>query len=97
MQHQQVTITISRRIIGSDEEDEGKVIWTNTLAHYSTYSKDDVLPAVRDIAVVISNAETSKYQAVRKKYVQSKYMEVSVRPELKSPTLLTIAQASKET
>ncbi|XP_032681818.1 G2/mitotic-specific cyclin-B-like [Odontomachus brunneus] len=81
-------------IIGNDEQDEGKIIWTNTLAHYSTYSKDDVLPAVRDIAVIITNAETSKYQAVRKKYVHSKYFEISVRPELKSPTLLAIAKAN---
>ncbi|XP_011155100.1 G2/mitotic-specific cyclin-B [Harpegnathos saltator] len=84
-------------IIGNDEEDEGKVIWTNTLVHYTTYSKDEVLPVVRDIAVIITNAEKSKHQAVRKKYVHSKYMEISVRPELKSPTLLAVAQASKET
>lgn len=86
-------MTVSYRIIGNDEQDEGKMIWTNTLAHYSTYSKDDVLPAVYDIAVIITNAETSKYQAVRKKYVHPKYMEISVRPELKSPTFLAIAKA----
>lgn len=83
-------------IIGNDEEDEGKVIWTDTLAHYSTYSKDDVLPAVYDIAAIIVNAENSKYQAVRKKYVHVKYMKISIRPELKSPIMLAIAARNNE-
>lgn len=83
-------------IIGNDEEDEGKVIWTDTLTYYSTYSKDDVLPAVHDIAAIIVNAEDSKYQAVRKKYVHVKHMKISIRPELKSPVLLSIATRSNE-
>lgn len=85
------------RIIGNDTEDKGKAIWTDTLAYYSTYSKDDVLPAVCDIAAIIVNAENSKYQAVRKKYVHVKHMKISIRPELKSPTLLAIAAKSNAT
>ncbi|KAL6440919.1 hypothetical protein ACFW04_003371 [Cataglyphis niger] len=84
-------------IIGNDEEDESKEIWTDTLVYYSTYSKDDVLPVVRDIAAMIINSETSKYQAVRKKYVHVKHMKISVRPELKSPIMLAIAARSNET
>ncbi|KYM76472.1 PREDICTED: G2/mitotic-specific cyclin-B [Atta cephalotes] len=83
-------------IIGNDEEDEGKVIWSDTLAYYSTYSKDDVLPAVYDIAAIITNAENSKYQAVRKKYVHVKHMKISIRPELKSPIMLSIAGKSNK-
>lgn len=56
-----------------------------------------MLPAVRDIAAMIINAETSKYQAVRKKYVHVKHMKISVRPELKSPIMLAIATRSNET
>ena len=84
------------RIIGNDEDDEGKVIWSDTLAYYSTYSKDDVLPAVHDIAAIITNAENSKYQAVRKKYVHVKHMKISIRPELKSPIMLSIAGKSNK-
>ncbi|KAG5336151.1 CCNB protein, partial [Acromyrmex heyeri] len=83
-------------IIGNDEDDEGKVIWSDTLAYYSTYSKDDVLPAVHDIAAIITNAENSKYQAVRKKYVHVKHMKISIRPELKSPIMLSIAGKSNK-
>jgi len=56
-----------------------------------------VLPAVYDIAAMIVNAENSKHQAVRKKYVHVKHMKISVRPELKSPTLLAIAAKNNET
>ncbi|XP_076624696.1 G2/mitotic-specific cyclin-B [Colletes latitarsis] len=82
-------------IIGNDDDKE-KVVWTSTLAHYSTYSRDDVLPVVREIAGIIVNVDKSKYQAVRKKYVQSKYMKISTRPEFRSPILLSIATTNEE-
>ncbi|OAD52933.1 G2/mitotic-specific cyclin-B [Eufriesea mexicana] len=83
-------------IIDNDDEDEQKVVWTNTLAHYSTYSKDDVFPVVRETASIIVNADKSKYQAVRKKYAQLKCMKISTRPELRSGTIIAIANANKE-
>ncbi|XP_034948960.1 uncharacterized protein [Chelonus insularis] len=78
-------------VIGNDDSEVGKPIWTHTLAHYSTYSKDQVLPVVRDIAAIIINADKDKYQAVRKKYVQAKHMKISLRPELKSPSIISLA------
>lgn len=86
-----------RRIIGNDDEDTEKVVWTNTLVHYSTYSKDDVLPVVQEIANIVINADKSKYQVIRNKYAQSKYMKISTRPEIKSETMVAIAAASKKT
>ena len=84
------------RIYSNDDEDEQKVVWTNTLAHYSTYSKDDVFPVVRETASIIINADKIKYQAVRKKYAHVKYMKISTRPEFKSTLLNIIATADKE-
>ncbi|XP_066584561.1 G2/mitotic-specific cyclin-B-like [Prorops nasuta] len=75
------------------ENDETE-IWTKTLVHYSTYSKEDVLPIVHKIATIIIKSDKCKYQAVRKKYVQPKFMKVSLRPELKSPIMLAFAQTS---
>lgn len=83
-------------IVDNDDEDKQKVVWTNTLAHYSTYSKDDVFPVVRETASIIVNADNSKYQAVRKKYSQSKCMKISTRPELRSPTMIALTTADKE-
>lgn len=79
-------------VIGNEECDEGKLIWTNTLRHYTTFTREEVLPVVYDIASVIVDAEKSKYQAVRKKYTLTKNMRVSLRTELKSPTMLALAK-----
>lgn len=83
-------------IYSNDDENVQKVVWTNTLAHYSTYSKDDVFPVVREIASILINVDKVKHQAVRKKYAHVKYMKISTRPELKSALLNTIATADKE-
>ncbi|XP_014299577.1 G2/mitotic-specific cyclin-B [Microplitis demolitor] len=80
-------------VIGNDSEDEGKVIWTPTLAHYSTYTKEDIFPVVREIAGIIVNADKDKYQAVRKKYNHSKNMRISMRPELKSPSMMNLVNS----
>ncbi|XP_076644249.1 G2/mitotic-specific cyclin-B-like [Halictus rubicundus] len=86
-------------ITGNNDEgkDKDKVVWTNTLAHYSTYTEDDVLPVVRQIASIVINADKSKYQAVRKKYAQSKHMRSSTRPELRSEIMIAMATASRDT
>ncbi|XP_043500284.1 G2/mitotic-specific cyclin-B [Polistes fuscatus] len=84
-------------IFDNNDESENKNIWTNTLEYYSTYTKEDILPVVRDIAVIINEAEKSKYQAVRKKYVNAKYMKISVRPELKSPIIVALALEGRQT
>ncbi|XP_076644294.1 G2/mitotic-specific cyclin-B-like [Halictus rubicundus] len=79
-----------------DNNDKDKVVWTNTLARYSTYTKDDVLPVVRQTASIIINADKSKYQAVRKKYAQLKYKRISVRPELRSQIMIAMAAVNEE-
>lgn len=83
-------------VIGDNNIQEKEYIWTNTLAHYSTYTKNDVAPVVREIAELIVNVEKSKYQAVRKKYHQAKHMRISLRPELKSPSLLNLANIDRD-
>ncbi|XP_054000798.1 G2/mitotic-specific cyclin-B [Hylaeus anthracinus] len=79
-------------LIGNDDNKE-KVVWTNTLVHYSTYTTNDILPVAQQIASIIINVDKSSHQAVRKKYTQTKFMKISTRPEFKSPILLAIAKA----
>ncbi|XP_076227534.1 G2/mitotic-specific cyclin-B [Nomia melanderi] len=83
-------------VINNNDEDKDKTVWTNTLVHYSTYTKDDVLPVVREIASIIINADKDKYQAVRKKYALLKHMKISARPELRSQVMVALAAANKE-
>lgn len=66
------------------------MIWSKTLEYYSTYSADDILPVAQEICSIITNAEKSKYQAARRKYTSSKHMKISLRPELKSPTMVRL-------
>ncbi|XP_014219599.1 G2/mitotic-specific cyclin-B isoform X2 [Copidosoma floridanum] len=82
---------LSILMLGNDSSQENEVIWTKTLVHYSTYKLNDVLPVVSEIATLIINSEKSKFQAVRRKYSQPKHLAVSVRPELKSPTLIKLS------
>lgn len=85
------SIYLSFFVLGNEDCDEGKAIWTSTLRHYTTYTREEVMPVVHDIASVVIEAEKSKYQAVRKKYTLTKHMRVSLRTELKSPTMHALA------
>lgn len=90
-------IYLSFILVGNDNLDEGSnVFWTKTLTHYSTYTSKQVLPVVQEIAAIICNAEKSKYQAVRRKYTNSKHMKISLRPELKSITLFNLANPRQD-
>lgn len=66
------------------------------MVHYSTYTKNDLLPVVKEIASIIGDADSSKYQAVRKKFISSKHLKISLRPELRSPVLRALANNNKE-
>jgi len=56
--------------------------WTPTLTHYSSYTKDQLLPVVFQLAAVMKGAKESKYQTVHKKYQSKKFMEVACMEEL---------------
>ena len=64
--------------------------------HYSRYTTKDVLPVVQEMSAIVVNAEKSKYQAVRRKYTNVKHMKISLRPELRSPTLAALANHKAE-
>ncbi|NP_001154932.1 cyclin B [Nasonia vitripennis] len=89
---------LSFLLLGNDspQESESDLIWTKTLVHYSTYKLRDVLPVVKEISSIMVTAEKSKYQAARRKYTNPKHMKISLRPELKSPTLAALANHKDE-
>lgn len=66
--------------------------WDAKMVHYSSYTLTDIKPVAQTLAAVIEKASTSKFEAVRKKYSSSKMMKVSLRQELSSETLKSIAQ-----
>ncbi|XP_071794452.1 G2/mitotic-specific cyclin-B [Asterias amurensis] len=79
-------LCLSSQMIEPDTE------WNSTLVHYSAYSEDHLMPIMQKMALVIKNAPTSKFQAVRKKYSSAKFRNVSTSPELRSSIVMELAE-----
>lgn len=72
-----------------------KKFWTPALIHYSTYKYSDFEKVSRQLATLVLNSETSKYQAARVKYSSSSLGKISLISELKSSFILKFAQTKK--
>lgn len=70
--------------------------WTPTLAHYSSYTKDQLLPVVFQLAAVMKGAKESKFQTVHKKYQSKKFMEVACMEELTGDVIQKLAAGNVE-
>ena len=62
----------------------GNLPWSATLEHYSKYTESDLLPVMKKMVKLVQKANTGKLTAVHTKYKSSKFMRISVIPELKS-------------
>eukprot|EP00769_Ergobibamus_cyprinoides_P000476 gnl/Ergobibamus_cyprinoides/1477.p1 GENE.gnl/Ergobibamus_cyprinoides/1477~~gnl/Ergobibamus_cyprinoides/1477.p1 ORF type:complete len:244 (-),score=108.24 gnl/Ergobibamus_cyprinoides/1477:156-887(-) len=51
--------------------------WSDTLAHYSGYSEDDLRDCMRDVVAVLKRLNTSSQDAVKRKYSKDRYYEVA--------------------
>lgn len=60
----------------------GPQVWSPTLQHYSGYTAAQLEPTVSVLASMLSSAHTTKLQAVRTKYRDSKFHRVSILPQL---------------
>nr|AAC35952.1 cyclin B [Dreissena polymorpha] len=74
----------------------GDCKWTETLAHYSSYTEEELVPTMRKLASLVMKQEDSKLKltAIRTKYSSSKFMKISTIPALKSPLVQELAGAS---
>jgi len=68
-------------------------VWSPTLAYYSGYDLERILPLVRKLAAIIvkTHKPNAKLQAVRTKYMSSKFLRVADMGELKSDVILKLA------
>jgi hypothetical protein len=69
--------------------------WSETLAFYSGYSEEEIMPVVRRMCQVVVDSEKSKLQAVRLKYSSNKLFKISTIPQLKSPLVAELAGTKK--
>uniref|UniRef100_H2ZC11 Uncharacterized protein n=1 Tax=Ciona savignyi TaxID=51511 RepID=H2ZC11_CIOSA len=67
--------------------------WSPTLEHYSTYSKEDLLPVVCHLAKNLKSAEKSSYQqAVKSKYSSHKMLKIAQIDEVKQALVGELAE-----
>jgi len=67
------------------------VLWNDTLVFYSGYTCEALMPLMEKLCSLIVKSETSKFQAVRKKYSASKFYNISTIHHLKSPVVNVFA------
>merc|ERR1711970_1558280 len=67
-------------------------VWSETLAYYSGYSREELTPTISRLAKTLSGSflKSSKMEAIRNKYKGAKFMKVADLPELKGELLALI-------
>ncbi|XP_034246063.1 G2/mitotic-specific cyclin-B2-like isoform X2 [Thrips palmi] len=66
--------------------------WDAKMVHYSTYKLPQVEECAKALAAVIVQSSTWKYEAVKKKYSNSKMMKVALRQELTSECVIRLSE-----
>ncbi|KAH9489141.1 G2/mitotic-specific cyclin-B [Bulinus truncatus] len=66
--------------------------WTPTLKYYSKYDESDLKNLAKKLAHLVVKAETSKLAAIKTKFASTKYMKISSIPQLKSKTMMEMAE-----
>ncbi|XP_076012024.1 G2/mitotic-specific cyclin-B2-like [Genypterus blacodes] len=74
----------------------GGLQWSATQQHYSTYDEAHLKPVMQHIAKNVSNVNEGKtrFLAVKNKYSSSKFMRISLIPQLKSSVIKDMAAAT---
>lgn len=84
-------LCLSLRILDENDTDPSK-LWNHSMVFYSGYTYEYLEPLMEKLCSLIASADTSKYQAVRKKYACSKLYNISTIPHLKSPLVTVLAK-----
>jgi len=75
-----------------EPETSQATVWTSTLAFYSGYTRDQLLPTVAKLAgAIVRNSKNTKLQAVRTKYKGGKFLKVADLQELKGEAICKLA------
>lgn len=79
-------LCLSLKIL-DDHETHIDILWNDTLKFYSGYDYETLEPVVAKFCSLLIKSETSKFQAIRKKYLVSKFYGISSLPHFKSPLI----------
>ncbi|KAI1301892.1 G2/mitotic-specific cyclin-B2 [Halotydeus destructor] len=78
---------VTLKVLGNDPD----CVWSKTVAYYSNYDEEQLLPYVAKVAHFLRKVENSRFQNCCKKYASSKLQEISKSPELQSPVIDELA------
>ncbi|XP_017772355.1 PREDICTED: G2/mitotic-specific cyclin-B-like, partial [Nicrophorus vespilloides] len=67
-------------------------VWIETLFHYTEYYYTDIEDTMAELSAALLRAETSKFQAIRKKYASSQFSEMSLNYKLKGALVRRLAR-----
>lgn len=70
--------------------------WSDTLMFYSNYSHQELKPILERMALLVTKAGSGKLNAIKTKYQSSKFMRISLIPELQSSVIKDLAAAAQK-
>ncbi|XP_023330482.1 G2/mitotic-specific cyclin-B [Eurytemora carolleeae] len=76
------SLYLSLCILGMEVED--KILWTQSLHHYTGYTQDQVHEQAHGVAGALKTAHTGKYAAIRQKFSSSVMQRIARNPALES-------------
>ena len=76
------SLYLSLCILGMEVED--KILWTQSLHHYTGYTQDQVHEQAHAVAGALKTAHTGKYAAIRQKFSSSVMQRIARNPALES-------------
>jgi len=82
------SLCISFKILSGPE-------WNHVLEYYTTYTEKSLMPGMQKLCkLLIKSTEPDyKYKAVTNKYAGTKFMRISIQPELNSPYIRFLANS----
>lgn len=80
------SLCLSMKVLDSTE-------WNDTLMYYSNYTEKELHPILARMALLVTRAGTGKLNAIKTKYQSSKFMKISLIPELKSQVIEDLASS----
>ena len=69
----------------------------DTMHFYSRYSESELEPIMQRMALLVVKASQGKLTAIYTKYKSSKFMKISLLPELQQQTILDYAKVASAT
>lgn len=80
-------VMLSKRYLPNGDGNGADASWSSSLMHYTRYSEETVMPCARDINSAVTTLAGGRLEALKKKFSQSKHLEVAAIGFARAPLL----------